>query len=278
MKNGKLKIQKKFFNIINVEANQSHPNEETKSVSPNEGVETEPTQFGFLFRKPAHRNTVAMREKRPLCRDIFEVVECFESGAGNNLRYFCHGCDKFNRVTTITIMLHHLEQCPLSNVSNNEDRARMRVRLDDAIKIHFAEYGRDREAAKTSRSIADESPRARLENDDDRRKFYEASVTRYLLATNESMLKVEDPHFRRLLYDISSLSLKPEELEWLQRKRAGNLMEEKASELLNKANEDVEVAAKSHGSAVILDGWTDWDYCRLLPRLSCPKLYPMREQ
>ena len=70
------------------------------------------------------------------------------------------------------------------------------------------------------------------------------------------MLKVEDPHFRRLLYDISSLSLKPEELEWLQRKRAGNLMEEKASELLNKANEDVEVAAKSHGSAVILDGWT----------------------
>ena len=43
----------------------------------------------------------------------------------------------------------------------------MRVRLDDAIKIHFAEYGRDREAAKASRSIADESPRARLENDDD---------------------------------------------------------------------------------------------------------------
>ena len=102
---------------------------QTKKQSPNEGVETEPTQFGFLFRKPAHRNTVAMREKRPLCRDIFEVVECFETGAGNNLRYFCHGCDKFNRVTTITIMLHHLEQCPLSNVSNNEDRARMRVRM-----------------------------------------------------------------------------------------------------------------------------------------------------
>ena len=74
----------------------------------------------------SHRNTVAMREKRPLCRDIFEVVECFESGAGNS--------DKFNRVTTITIMLHHLEQCPLSNVSNSEDRTRMRVRVDDAIK------------------------------------------------------------------------------------------------------------------------------------------------
>ena len=33
-------------------------------------------------------------------------------------------------------------------------------------------------------------------------------------------------------------------------------MEEKANELLRKANEDVEAAAKSHGSAVILDGWT----------------------
>ena len=33
-------------------------------------------------------------------------------------------------------------------------------------------------------------------------------------------------------------------------------MEEKANELLRKANEDVEAAAKSHESAVILDGWT----------------------
>ena len=80
----------------------------------------------------------------------------------------------------------------------------MHVRVDDAIKIHFAEYGRDREAAKASRSLADESPHARLENDDDRRKFYEASVTRYLLATNESMMKVEDSALRLIRLRVSA--------------------------------------------------------------------------
>ena len=223
--------------------------------SPNDGHSLKPNEYGFLFRDPVHPNTILFRKERSSV--AWDVVEVFDNGSERNFRYYCHGCQAFCRCTTITIIMRHLQDCTLSKIEDEETRMKVLEGIKTACEKHF-ENEPNHYAAKNNRALPnpENGTGVNFKNDKEREKFYQDTVARYFLANNLPMTMVEDPNFRQFIYDISKLNLEEEELEWLQRKKLGDKMEDLAEEIQKTKEEKVEADSKTFGSSIILDGWT----------------------